>query len=409
MSEKRIAVIGGGAAGFFAAVTAAEANPSAQVVIYERGRQFLQKVKISGGGRCNVTHACFDPKKLALHYPRGSRELLGAFFHWQPKDTIRWFEDRGVALKTEPDGRMFPVTDSSQTIIDALMRAARRAGVSLRSGTGIEAFHPLPNGGFRLDLKGGEQERADVVLVAIGSLKGAKLSSSIEQVGHSITSLAPSLFAFNVTDARLQDLAGVSLQEAEVNLIRSRRIQAGPLLITHRGLSGPAVLKLSAWEARGLQEADYHFPVSINWLGKQAGSSIQAQFHSWRQQAGKVMVKNRPFDGIPKRLWERLVEAAGIMPERTWAQLSKAEAEKLEEEIVNCSLTVEGKTTHKEEFVTCGGVSLDEVNFRKMESKIVPGLFFAGEALDFDGITGGFNFQAAWTTGRLAGLSMAAG
>lgn len=404
--HSQIAIIGGGAAGFFAALTAAEANPQATVTIYEKGRSYLSKVKISGGGRCNVTHNCFDPARLATHYPRGARELRGAFHRWQPQDTIAWFAERGVEIKAEPDGRMFPSSDDSQTIIDCFHAAAQKAGVQLRNQTGLQSLSTRDDGSFDLELSGGSQVRANKVCIASGSLKASPLTRAIEKLGHTVEALAPSLFAFNLADKRTHGLSGLSVQDARIQALPKSSAQRGPLLITHRGLSGPAILKLSAWEARSLQQQNYHFEISINWLGEVSENQLRDQFTQLRQSSGKSAVKNKIFEQIPRRLWERLVEAADIPDNLCWAQLPKKQESALIRELCDGRYQVQGKTTNKDEFVTCGGVRLKEVNFRSMESRRVSGLYFAGECLDIDGITGGFNFQAAWTTGRIAGLAM---
>lgn len=422
LSAPTIAIIGGGAAGYFAAITAAEVNPSAKVTIYEQSKRTLTKVKISGGGRCNVTHNCFDPAKLATHYPRGSRELRGAFHRWQPQDTINWFAERGVQIKAEPDGRMFPITDDSQTIINCFYDAAQAAGVELRKECGLKSISkdltphsPL----FTLHLSNDTQVTADKILVACGSLKASSLTRSLEALGHTIAPLAPSLFAFNLADKRTHGLAGLSVQNASVSLVASSlatasrqgkskpQPQSGPILITHRGLSGPAILRLSAWQARSLQEENYHFEISINWLGNVSENKLREQFNRLRK--GKTQVKTKIFEQIPRRLWERLVDTVGIDDDQKWAQLAKDKENALIQELINACFSVQGKTTNKDEFVTCGGVSLNEIHFKTMESRLVPGLHFAGECLDIDGITGGFNFQAAWTGGRLAGLAMSEG
>ena len=416
-TQKHIAIIGGGAGGFFAAITAAEANPAASVTIYERSQHTLSKVKISGGGRCNVTHSCFDPAKLATHYPRGSRELRGAFHRWQPQDTINWFAKRGVTLKTESDGRMFPDTDDSQTIIDCFHEAARKAGVKLTKGVGLRNLTRNASS-FTLHLTNDTQTHADAVCIATGSLKASPLTRALEALGHTIEPLAPSLFAFNVADKRTHGLSGLSVQNASVTLVASSLVaassrksktlaQTGPILITHRGFSGPAILRLSAWEARSLQEQNYHFDIAINWLGDQTENQVREQFAKLRKHKGRTLIRSKVFETIPRRLWERIVEAAGINEEMQWSQLSKVTETTLIHELIAGIYSVQGKTTNKDEFVTCGGVNLKEINFKTMESRLVPGLYFAGECLDIDGITGGFNFQAAWTGGRLAGLSMA--
>ncbi len=404
-SVKKIAVIGGGAAGFFAAITAAESDPEAEVTVYEKGNAFLTKVKVSGGGRCNVTHSCFDPTELAKRYPRGSRELRGAFHRWQPQNTIAWFAERGVTLKTEPDGRMFPDTDSSQTIIDCFMKAARDAGITLRKGMPLKTIAVSGNG-FHLTFGDGSEAAVDKLCIASGSLKASPLTSAIENLGHSIEPLAPSLFSFNVTDPRTEGLAGLSVQSATVRALPKSPPQTGPVLITHRGFSGPAILRLSAWEARTLQAQDYRFEISINWLGNSRPEQLRSTLAYLRADSGKALIKNRIPGDIPRRLWERLTEISGISPETQWSQLPKEKENTLIRELTEGRFEVQGKTTNKEEFVTCGGVRLKEIDFRSMESRLVPGLHFAGECLDIDGITGGFNFQAAWTGGHIAGLAM---
>jgi predicted Rossmann fold flavoprotein len=415
MSGFKIAIIGGGAAGYFAAITAAEANPLAQVTIYEQSKRTLTKVKISGGGRCTVTHNCLDPKELATRYPRGAHELRGAFHRWQPQDTIDWFAGRGVATKAEPDGRMFPTTDDSQTIIDCFHKAAQSAGVQLRKECGIKSISHS-QGQLIIHLSDGTQETTNKVLVASGSLKASSLTHSLEALGHTIASLAPSLFAFNLSDKRTQGLSGLAIQNATVSHVLPSPVktdsrqpkplpQTGPILITHRGLSGPAILRLSAWQARAFQDENYHFEIQINWLGQVSKDQLREQFNRLRN--GKTEVKTKVFEQIPRRFWERLVESVGITENLKWAQLPKDKETALIQELIAGRFKVQGKTTNKDEFVTCGGVSLKEIDFKTMESRLVPGLHFAGECLDIDGITGGFNFQAAWTGGRLAGLAMA--
>ena len=415
MSSLKIAIIGGGAAGYFAAITAAEANPSANVTIYEQGKRTLTKVKISGGGRCNVTHNCFDPNELTTRYPRGGHELLGAFHRWQPLDTIDWFAARGVAIKTEPDGRMFPTTDDSQTIIDCFQQAALSAGVQLRKECCIKNINSS-HGQFIIYLSDDTHETANKVLVACGSLKASSLTQSLKALGHTIAPLAPSLFAFNLSDKRTQGLSGLAIQNAKVSCVLSSAVKAsprqaktlpqtGPILITHRGLSGPAILRLSAWHAREIQDENYHFEIQINWLGQLSKDQLYQQFKRLRN--GSTKVKSKVFEQIPRRFWERLVEFVGIPDHLKWAQLTKDKEASLIQELTSGRYSVQGKTTNKDEFVTCGGVSLNEIDFKTMESRLVPGLHFAGECLDIDGITGGYNFQAAWTGGRLAGLAMA--
>jgi hypothetical protein len=384
----------------------AQINQDANISIYDSSKQFLRKVKISGGGRCNVTHSCFEPKELALHYPRGEKELKGAFYTWQPRDTVGWFEDRGVQIKTEDDGRMFPVSDNSQSIIDCLHRQVVKNGVVLCEGIGVKSLlHEEEQ--FTLGFSNGRSERFDRVCVATGSMKSSSLTTSLEKLGHTIEPLAPSLFAFDITDERLKELAGISLENVSVRVKSNGKSQTGPILITHRGLSGPAILKLSAWEARQLNESEYQFEIELNWLGGRTESDIQTFFARMRNQKGQQLVKTKLFDELPRRLWEKILSYVKIEGTLQWAQLPKKLEAQLIKELITATFQVRGKTMNKEEFVTCGGIRLKEVNFKKMESRVIPHLYFAGECLDYDGITGGFNFQGAWTTGYIAGAAMA--
>jgi len=405
-TARRIAVIGGGAAGFFAAIRAAEVDPSAEVTILEATEHPLAKVRVSGGGRCNVTHACLEPRELVQRYPRGSRELIGPFSRFGPRETIAWFAERGVELKTESDGRMFPVTDASTTIIDCLHRAAGTAGVRLRSRHGVRAITPEGFGGYTLTLSGGGTMTVDCVLLATGGTKGTTGAALAEKLGHTIEPQVPSLFTFHIDDPLLKGLEGLAAPAASVQVPGTKLQAVGPVLVTHWGLSGPAILRLSAWGARELHEADYTFALRLNWSQATTPAQAAAALAELRtSQARKQVVSINPY-GLPARLWERLVPAAGVPAGATWAGLSKAQAEALAAQVTATSFAVKGKSMNKEEFVTCGGVRLREVDFRTMESRVSPGLFFAGEVLDIDGITGGFNFQAAWTTGWLAGTAM---
>lgn len=404
---KKIAIIGGGAAGFFSALTLSELDPHAEIHLFEKRNQWLSKVKISGGGRCNVTHHCFDPKTLSEKYPRGSKELRAAFHIWQPQDTIDWFAQRKVQLKAESDGRMFPTTDDSQTIINCFLEQAIKSKIKLKKGHSIDDLSLNPDGSFLLKINGEKNISYNAVCLALGSLKSTPLQRSICKLGHSIESLAPSLFAFNINDTRTYGLSGLSVPNAQVWVDSPKQSQNGPLLITHRGMSGPAILKLSAWEARKLQQINYHFDFYINWLADIPKNSIKEAFEKHRVENGKRTLKNTvPFD-LSRRLWESLLKYANISPETTWSQLSKKSSEALVQELTEGVYKAQGKTTNKDEFVTCGGVKRREINFKRMESKFVPNLHFAGECIDLDGITGGFNFQAAWTTGRIAGMAMA--
>ncbi len=403
----RVAVIGGGAAGFFAAISTAELNPSAEVVLFESGKKVLRKVKVSGGGRCNVTHFCFEPADLAQKYPRGGRELRGAFYNWQPRDTIEWFGQAGVQTKTEEDGRVFPLSDDSQTIVDCLVGQARKSGVEVRLQRGMTGIELAEDAKWLIESGDGKKEPFDKVCIAAGSLKSGGLEKLIEALGHRIEPLVPSLFALNVKDLRIAGLAGLSVQEASVRILPTGKAQSGPLLVTHRGMSGPAILKLSAWEALAFAEHDYELEVEVNWLPGWNRGRVLEKFAELRKRKGDSLVKSKVFDQLPRRLWESLLWAVGVSPEDQWARMKKACEDALLAELIAGRYQVKGKTTNKEEFVTCGGVCLKEVDFRTMESKLRKGLHFAGECLDLDGVTGGFNFQAAWTTGRIAGRAMA--
>lgn len=406
-----LVVAGGGAAGFFAAITVAEAAPGMRVLILEKSREVLGKVRISGGGRCNVTHGCVDPKVLVTHYPRGGRQLIGPLHHWGPAETMSWFEARGVPLKTEADGRVFPCSDSSQSIIDCLTRSARDAGVEVRTSTALEDVLPLDGGGFEVRTADGGRLRARRLLLATGGTRNRFGADVVQALGHRVEAAAPSLFTFKIEDDRLADLQGLAVEHAVVRVADSKSlVAAGPVLITHWGLSGPGILRLSAWGARELQQRQYRFEVVVNWCGDLREDEALKRFAAMRTDSPRRKVLNEALFGIPARLWKRLViRAAGEVRagQLQWPQLDKASARGLAQQLTACRLQVEGKSMNKDEFVTCGGVHLAEVDFRTMESRKVPGLHFAGEVLDIDGVTGGFNFQAAWATGRLAGEAIA--
>lgn len=403
-----VSIIGGGASGFFAAITCAERlHPSASITVFERGPQFLQKVKISGGGRCNVTHACFDPKALTTRYPRGSRELISAFHRFQAQDTVNWFAGRGVQLKTEPDGRMFPTTDQSETIVQCLMQAAKSAGVELRANSEIQSIQRKAAGGFSIHLSKGETVSADCVLLATGGCRSESGGSLAAGLGHTLAPPVPSLFTFHIKDSRLDGLSGLAVESAQVCVPGSKLRETGPVLITHWGLSGPAILRLSAWGARELHALDYRFTLRINWLGGAPIEAALSRLQRQRELAGSRHVANAAPAQIPSRLWERLVRAAEVPATMKWAQIDRVRLQALARQLTGSDFQVTGKSLNKDEFVTCGGVKLNEVNFKTMESRICPGLYFAGELLDIDGITGGFNFQAAWTTSWIAGNAMA--
>ena len=409
-----IVVLGGGAAGFFGAISCAEASPSTQVLLLEKSPKLLSKVRISGGGRCNVTHACESAAQLIQQYPRGGRQLKEAFQKFGVADTIAWFAKRGVALKTEADGRMFPTTDSSETIARALEDAARRAGVRIVTRTAVEQITALSEGGFTLMLSGegsaalGPSLQASRLLVATGGNPKSGAYDWLRDLGHTIAEPVPSLFTFNVPASPLRDLPGVSVPHARVVIAGEKLQYEGPLLVTHWGVSGPAVLKLSAWGARRLHELGYHSTALISWVPAHTDESLRSWVQQFRLDNGKKQVAAHPQFGLPTRLWRTLVEQAGLGPETRWNEVPAKAQNRLLELLLRTPLQVQGKTTHKDEFVTCGGIPLAEVNFKTMESRRVPGLYFSGEVLDVDGITGGFNFQAAWTTGFLAGQAMAA-
>jgi len=404
VSGSSVIVVGGGAAGVFAAISAAEGG--ARVTLLERGPQFLSKVRISGGGRCNVTHACFDARDFSRRYPRGDKELIGPFHRFQASDTVAWFASRGVQLKTEPDGRMFPTTDSSQTIIDCLMHAAKEARVELHRNSGVEGVKRVGNG-FEVQLSVGASLRCERLLLATGGCRSAALGQLAVSLGHTLQPPVPSLFTLQIEAPWLHALAGVSVEHAEVSVPNTGLQERGPLLVTHWGLSGPVILRLSAWGARKLNELDYQFPLHVNWLPQLNREQIAGELQSRRQSQGARLVMNAPIAPLTARLWEALVLAAGLVREARWASLSRAQHRALVRQLGGTEFVVTGKSLNKDEFVTCGGVCLSEVNFKTMESRICPGLYFAGELLDIDGITGGFNFQAAWTTGWIAGRAMA--
>ena len=401
-----VVIAGGGPAGFFAAIRCAELNPELRVLILEKASQTLGKVLISGGGRCNVTHACFDPARLVTYYPRGGNELRGAFSRFQPADTVEWFESRNVKLKTEPDGRMFPVTDSSETIAEALREAAKKAGVHVRTGSTILSVEKAPKNGFRLEVRSDAKTlslQATKLLIATGSDR--RTLEIIQSLGHTVEEPVPSLFTFNIKDERIAGLAGVSVESVTLNM--ESILQSGPILITHWGLSGPVVLKVSAWGARELYEKKYRARLTVNWLGDYSfdkALDVLQKNKEWQENTRKKVSAQQAFSQIPARLWKQLVHFIG---EKNWGDVSKAELRRLAEELTAGEFTIEGKGQFKDEFVTCGGVKLNEVDFKTMQSRIVPDLFFAGEVLNIDGLTGGFNFQSAWTTGWLAGNALA--
>ena len=397
----KVLIIGGGAAGFFTAINSVENNPNLSVAILERGKTVLEKVRISGGGRCNVTHACFVPNDLVKFYPRGERELKGPFNQFCSGDTIEWFEKHGVELKIEEDGRMFPVSDSSDTIIDCFMDAVKKLKIDVLTNHSVQEL-------YKTETHWKVTTTQDVftcenVVMATGS--NPKIWELLQNLGHSIEEPVPSLFTFNVKDMRIKELMGISTP-ATVKVKKSKLEAFGPLLITHWGLSGPGILRLSAWGARELADKKYHFAILVNWLNETSfDEAIEALKESKEENAKKSVLKYPQFE-LPKRLWENLVKAAGITEETKWADLNKNQLNALTEQLTNGEYQVNGKSTFKEEFVTAGGIQLKEVNFKTMESKLLPNLYFAGEILNIDAITGGFNFQNAWTGGFIAAESI---
>lgn len=401
--KQKVIIIGGGAAGFFAAITIAETNPNLIVTILEKGNKVLQKVKVSGGGRCNVTHACFTPSELIEFYPRGKKELLGPFHQFMTGDTMEWFENRGVSLKIEEDNRIFPESNSSQSIIDCLTESAKNAGVILELNQNVDSIEKNDS---QFIIKTNTQEFiADKLVIASGS--NPKIWELIANLGHKIISPVPSLFTFKINDKRIKEIPGVSVPNATVSLIDSKFETNGAVLITHWGLSGPAVLKLSAFGAILLAEKNYQYGVKVNWLSKPLETVIQKLKILKRENPKKQIIIKSVFKDLPKRLWENLVLAAQIKQDQRWADVSNKQLENLANQLTNTVFNAYGKTTFKEEFVTAGGIDLKEINFKRFESKIHKNLFFAGEVLNIDAVTGGFNFQNAWTGGFIAGKAIA--
>jgi predicted Rossmann fold flavoprotein len=398
VKDKRLIVIGGGAAGLFCAVNAARRDPSLHVVLLEKTGKLLSKVKVSGGGRCNVTHACFDIGEMMKRYPRGGQFVRKAFHQFFTTDTIGWFSDRAVELKTEPDGRMFPVSNTSQTIIDCLMNEAQTYGVDIRMHAEVVRVEP----GFNLHLKDGRLLEANAVCVACGGYPKSAMFGWIRELGHTIEEPVPSLFTFNMPGNAITKLMGLSVPEARVKVAGSKLQEKGPLLITHWGMSGPAILKLSAWGARELAAGEYRFTALVNWTGELTEQDVREKMQQTRYDwAGQKLGTKNPF-ALPSRLWDHFLEICGVRGDLRWADLPAKETNKLVSFLVAGEFPVSGKTTFKEEFVTAGGVKLGEVDPNTMQSRKVPGLFFAGEILDVDGVTGGFNFQHAWTSGWIA-------
>ncbi|MDQ3292323.1 MAG: NAD(P)/FAD-dependent oxidoreductase [Bacteroidota bacterium] len=408
--SETIVVVGGGAAGFFGAITCAENNPAAKVILLEKTNKLLSKVRISGGGRCNVTHHCFNPNQLIQFYPRGGKFLKPAFKEFGAAETVAWFQKRGVRLHTESDGRMFPDTNDSSTIVNCLLHAAQKARVQIETGQSVESIKFMKTeqwSGFQLQLSNSKTINVDKLLITTGGAPKKESYHWLRQLGLSIQDPVPSLFTFNVPGSPLQELAGVAVSKAKVKIAGQTLENEGPLLITHWGFSGPAVLKLSAWGARALQQLQYHFTILINWVPEHTEESLRAFLLQHRHEFARRTVVAHPLFNLPQRLWKALTHLAQINEQIKWAELPAKNQNKLLEYLLRAPFEVRGKTTFKDEFVTCGGIDLSELDAKTMQSKKIPGLFFAGEVLDIDGITGGFNFQAAWTTAYLAGKAMA--
>lgn len=415
---KRLIVIGGGAAGFFCAVNAARMNAALEVILLEKTSKLLSKVKISGGGRCNVTHACFDIQEMSKRYPRGNNFVKKSFHQFFTTDTIQWFEERGAKLKAEEDGRMFPITDSSQTIIDCLLKEASRYNVKIALQTEVKRIEQIPGGSLQLTVSGSNDLRtagllkadlklstedgrlpADYLCIACGGYPKTGMFDWLKELGHTISDPVPSLFTFNMPGHPITKLMGVSVERARVKVIGSKLEQEGPLLITHWGLSGPAILRTSAWGAKELAACNWQFSILVNWLPEFNEQILKEKFHELRfSMASQKIVNRNPF-GLPSRLWEFFLEQSTINKEIRWADLPSKEQQRLIKNICACEFQIKGKTTFKEEFVTAGGITLSEIDPNTMMSRMVPNLFFAGEIMDVDGVTGGFNFQHAWTSG----------
>ena len=399
----KIIIIGGGAAGYFTAINAKENNPDLEIIILEKGTDVLQKVKISGGGRCNVTHACFEPKELVKFYPRGEKELLGPFHKFMTGDTFEWFDDRGVPLKIESDNRVFPEANTSQAIIDCFQKSVDDLGIKVMTNCGVNEVHQKDDKWIITTKK--EVFEVDKVVIAAGSSK--KVWELCKTLDHSVIEPVPSLFTFNINDKRLVDLLGTSVPNATVNIVGTNLEASGPLLITHWGMSGPAVLKLSAFGARILADKNYQYNVEVNWLSRPTDKVLNVLLNLKKKEPRKTVILKSPFTEISKRLWERFVLFSGISKNQNWADLNSFQLEKLANELTQGIYNANGRTTFKDEFVTAGGIDLKEINFKNFESKKHKNLFFVGEVLNIDAVTGGFNFQNAWTGGYICAQALA--
>ncbi len=399
----KVIIIGGGAAGYFTAINAKENNPELDITILEKGKDVLQKVKISGGGRCNVTHACFIPKDLTEFYPRGKKELLGPFHQFMTGDTFEWFEERGVPLKIEDDNRVFPEANTSQAIIDCFQNAVDKLGIKVFTNCGVNSVFKQENT-WVINTKEKVFE-ADKVVIAAGSSK--KVWELCETLEHAVVAPVPSLFTFNINDKRLVDLLGTSVPNATVNIVGTKLEASGPLLITHWGMSGPAVLKLSAFGARILADKNYQYNVTVNWLSRPTDKVLNVLLNLKKKESRKTAILKSPFAEVSKRLWERFVLAAGIKATQNWADLNNMQLDNLANQLTKGVFNANGRTTFKDEFVTAGGVDLKEINFKRFESKKHENLFFVGEVLNIDAVTGGFNFQNAWTGGFICAQALA--
>ena len=399
--HKDIIIIGGGAAGFFAGINIAEQHPELSVVILERGKEGLQKVKISGGGRCNVTHAEFMPSELVRNYPRGEKELLGPFHRFMTGDTMTWFETRGVALKIEDDGRVFPVSNSSQTIVDCFLNEAKRHKVEVLYNHSVKSISAREND-FAIATSQGVLE-CNKIVIAAGS--NPKIWKLLEDLGHTIVQPVPSLFTFDIKDERIKDIPGVVAKHTEIKVVGTDLISEGPLLITHVGMSAPAILKLSAFGAVELAKLNYDFKIEVNFIQLELEACYE-KLKEFKQEFAKKTVFNSVQFDLPKRLWKQLVLASNMNETARWADVTKQQLESLGKQLTKATFQVTGKSTFKEEFVTAGGVDLKEVNFKTFESKLIPNLFFAGEVINVDAVTGGFNFQNAWTGAYIVSKSI---